>query len=175
MGGAFFVNGNIDCHSEANIRGDPIAADYVFEHTRGLFVVGLDVTLHCPFEQSDVQALSNQTHLGSLLGKIYTPYIDFYREQRPGMKGAPPHDAIALLSLLHPEIFEWKLGPVEVLKEGFRIGKTVFHKDPSKVPSRSFQNIAVGGEFESLLNLARQYITKPCDPLEKFLVKQRFK
>lgn len=44
MGGAFDINGNVSPAAEANIHGDPEAADLVFTAPRRVVVVGTDVT-----------------------------------------------------------------------------------------------------------------------------------
>ena len=45
LGGAFFVNGNINPAAEANIFGDPEAADFVLgQPADNIRMVGLDVT-----------------------------------------------------------------------------------------------------------------------------------
>ena len=44
LGGAFFVNGNINPAAEANIFGDPEAADFVLGQPARMRMVGLDVT-----------------------------------------------------------------------------------------------------------------------------------
>src|SRR3546814_5007408 len=45
MGGAFNGNGNVSPAAEANIHGDPEAADLVFTAPWRVAVIGLDVTL----------------------------------------------------------------------------------------------------------------------------------
>lgn len=59
------VSGNVNPAAEANIFGDPEAADYVFKHTKGdtTYVVGLDVTHDC---------VISGTQLASLKGTICT-------------------------------------------------------------------------------------------------------
>ena len=44
LGGAFFVNGNVNPAAEANIFGDPEAADFVLGLCPRCLIVGLDVT-----------------------------------------------------------------------------------------------------------------------------------
>ena len=44
LGGAFFVNGNINPAAEANIFGDPEAADFVLGQPASIRMVGLDAT-----------------------------------------------------------------------------------------------------------------------------------
>jgi inosine-uridine nucleoside N-ribohydrolase len=48
LGGAFQVGGNVNPAAEANIFGDPEAADYVLSRANlNTYVVGLDVTHDC--------------------------------------------------------------------------------------------------------------------------------
>lgn len=53
------VSGNVNPSAEANIFGDPEAADYVFKHTNGdtTFVVGLDVTHDCVITGTELASL----------------------------------------------------------------------------------------------------------------------
>ena len=44
LGGAFFVNGNVNPAAEANIFGDPEAADFALGLCPRCLIVGLDVT-----------------------------------------------------------------------------------------------------------------------------------
>lgn len=48
LGGAFFVNGNVNPAAEANIFGDPEAADLVLGLCPRCRIVGLDVTHKVP-------------------------------------------------------------------------------------------------------------------------------
>ncbi|KAG7032493.1 putative uridine nucleosidase 2 [Cucurbita argyrosperma subsp. argyrosperma] len=53
LGGAFFVNGNVNPAAEANIFGDPEAADMVFTSGADVLVVGLNVTHQVIMTEAD--------------------------------------------------------------------------------------------------------------------------
>ena len=58
LGGAFQVSGNVSPAAEANIMGDPEAADWVVSHGRNIYMVGLDVTHACSLSGEQLQSLS---------------------------------------------------------------------------------------------------------------------
>jgi uridine nucleosidase len=57
LGGAFFVNGNVNPSAEANVFGDPDAADELYGSGANVTVVGLDVTQRLMFTKEDVESL----------------------------------------------------------------------------------------------------------------------
>lgn len=158
MGGAFFVNGNINQYAEANIFNDPEAADYVFKYGKNLIITGLDITHECPFTENDIYDLIDINALGQLLADIYLPYIAFYNREKPEIGGAPPHDAVALLALTHPDLFLFTSGPVRVKTKGPQRGRTIVDDDDS---SRASQEISVDGFFGEIVYQMKLDIMTP--------------
>jgi len=95
MGGAFDVPGNITPAAEANIHGDPEAADVVMTAPWKVVVVGLDVTMKTVMTRKRLAELTakNGKHL-KLLSDISQFYIDFYG-QHVKDEGMVVHDSCA--------------------------------------------------------------------------------
>ncbi len=107
MGGAFDVPGNVTPAAEANIHGDPEAADRVFTAPWPVVVIGLDVTMQTVMTRSQLadiaKAGGKRTQLLSDLSQFY---IDFYE----GLvdDGMVVHDSLRLrlcrrARTLHPQ------------------------------------------------------------------------
>lgn len=80
MGGAFFCNGNVNPAAEANIFGDPDAADYVFAHSgASVRVVGLDVTHKCRFTRAELDALAGRGTFGAFLAETTQYYLKYHK------------------------------------------------------------------------------------------------
>ncbi|OHV81696.1 nucleoside hydrolase [Rhizobium sp. LCM 4573] len=133
MGGAFDVNGNTSPAAEANIHGDPEAADLVFTAPWRVTVVGLDVTLKTVMTSGylaemavtggkDVQLLSDLSQF----------YIDFYKH-RVG-DGMVVHDSCACVYLVAPDLFKTRSGPIRVVCGGIADGQTIQKPDGKRFP-----------------------------------------
>lgn len=84
LGGAFFCNGNVSPCAEANIIGDPEAADYVLGQSPNIRMVGLDVTHKCVMHREQMDALSGQGKYGTFLNQICQFYLQYHRYAIPG-------------------------------------------------------------------------------------------
>eukprot|EP00892_Ulva_mutabilis_P009664 jgi/Ulvmu1/706/UM010_0078.1 len=126
LGGAFQVSGNVNPAAEANIFGDPEAADYVFKHTQGdtTYVVGLDVTHDCIFTGSQLTALKGQGKYGTFLSEITQFYLR-YHTSFYGTEQVFVHDPTAFVACIRKEFFQWKQGAIVVAAEGALRGKAL--------------------------------------------------
>lgn len=102
MGGGIAF-GNWTPAAEFNILVDPEAADIVFRSGIPIIMSGLDVTeraLVFPEDFERIRALNNP------VARIMAEWLDFFYgfHQTLGYAGAPVHDAVAVVSLTHPEI-----------------------------------------------------------------------
>ncbi len=79
LGGAFHANGNVNPAAEANILGDPDAADYVMEQGTKLKLISLDVTHRVEFTSNDMNKLRGKGKFGTFIADISKFYIDYYR------------------------------------------------------------------------------------------------
>mgnify|MGYP001182229506 CR=1 FL=1 len=132
MGGAFDVNGNVTPAAEANIHGDPEAADLIFITPWKVTIVGLDVTMKTIMSS---QYLSEMVAAGDksvkLLSDLSQYYIDFYRN-RVGIDGMAVHDSTACVYLVRPDLFTVRSGPVRVVCGGLADGETIQAPDSGR-------------------------------------------
>ncbi|ODT32483.1 MAG: nucleoside hydrolase [Kaistia sp. SCN 65-12] len=136
MGGAFGYSGhsgNVTPVAEANIIGDPHAADEMFAASWPIVVVGLDVTQECVMTTAYMQELREKAgKAGQFCWDISRVYEDFYRAAT-GIDGIFVHDSSAVAYLLDPNLFTTRTGPIKVVTEGIAIGQTI-----QKPSTRSF-------------------------------------
>ena len=164
MGGAFDLNGNVSPAAEANIHGDPEAADVVFTAPWRVTVVGLDVTLKTVMTSG---FLAEMAAAGGapvqLLSDISQFYIDFYRH-RVG-DGMVVHDSCACVYLVAPELFKTRSGPVRVVCGGIADGQTIQKPDGRVFPAEHWdghpsQLVCIDVEPERVLDIIRAAIVE---------------
>ncbi|GAB1420765.1 nucleoside hydrolase [Anaerolineales bacterium] len=124
MGGNAFCQGNVNPAAEANIFGDPEAADLVFATDWDLTMVGLDVTNSTLMTAQTLKTLfQKETPILNHLKKI-TPFYNQFIKRFFGVDGIYLHDSIAIAYLLVPEYFKTQRYPVAVETQGLGMGKT---------------------------------------------------
>ena len=128
MGGVFGFSGargNVTPCSEANIYGDPHAADLVCKAGWEKTFVGLDVTMQCRFEDSRLTRLAASARREcKYLARISEFYRDFYRSTGYP-NGFPLHDPTAMAYFIDPTLFRVQSGPVRVATSGIARGETI--------------------------------------------------
>jgi purine nucleosidase len=128
MGGAFGYagrSGNISPAAEANIYGDPVAADEIFAAAWPVVVVGLDVTHDIILDSAYLADLAARAGAnGELLRQMSDHYARFYQNVM-GLAGVVGHDLLAVTYTLHPEWFETRSGPIRVITDGLAVGQTI--------------------------------------------------
>jgi len=128
MGGAIDVPGNVTPAAEANIHGDPEAADAVMIAPWKVVVVGLDVTLKTTMSRTTLAGLAAKGGRAvELLDKLSQFYIDFYDGQVEDSMVV--HDTCACVYLVARELFTTRGGAVRVLTTGIGEGKTIQKPD----------------------------------------------
>ncbi|MFN8524643.1 MAG: nucleoside hydrolase [Chloroflexota bacterium] len=125
MGGAA-GRGNVTPSAEFNIYVDPEAAAVLFESGLPITMVGLDATHQARITAADIQRIRD---LGSPPAVMIASLLDWYRagsERRMRWDGAPIHDALALASIIRPDLIETQHMNVVVETEGrYTEGRTV--------------------------------------------------
>lgn len=128
MGGAFGYagrSGNITPAAEANIHGDPVAADEVFAAEWPVVVVGLDVTHDIILDTDYLADLAARAGAnGELLRQMSDHYARFYQDIM-GLAGVVGHDLLAVTYALRPHWFATRSGPICVVCDGIATGQTI--------------------------------------------------
>lgn len=141
MGGAVQTPGNVTPVAEANIIGDPHAADIVFTADWEVTLIGLDVTSKVVVGPSDLEELTEANPItGQFLTDISAFYLAFYNSVGVD-DGFYVHDPSAILYLLKPDFFETYKAPVRVVTEGIAIGQTIAAFPPHDTRPGNWKNI----------------------------------
>jgi len=133
MGGTVSVPGNITAAAEFNIYCDPPSAQAVFRSPTTKTLIPLDVTNRIELSYDLFNKLPDEsTKVGRFLHQVLPPAFRAYR-QKFGLEGIHVHDSVALMAVLHPELFTTRemAGDVETMGE-LTTGATVF--DRRRVP-----------------------------------------
>jgi len=113
MGGA--VNdSNISPAAEFNIFVDPEAAKIVFRCGAPIVMVGLDVTNKARLSFADIDDMASW---GGRVSGVVAPLLRFFASTNKevfGINGAPVHDALAVASLVRPDVITTKRMNVEI-------------------------------------------------------------
>lgn len=159
MGGAFDVNGNVSPAAEANIHGDPEAADVVMTANWPVVVIGLDVTMKTVMTSGYLAKMveSGRSDV-KLLSDISQLYIEFYKG-RVG-DGMVVHDSCAAVYLVRPDLFETRTGAIRVVCGGIADGQTIQKPDGRGFPPSAWDNlpsqtVATGIKPDSVLEVIR--------------------
>jgi purine nucleosidase len=101
MGGAVACGGNMTPSAEFNAWLDPEAADQVLSSSTSLCMVPLDVTHQIRIEPADLTSMAKLGRVGALAAQSCSYFHG---------KGSDitPHDAVAAVALLNPDLFEWE-------------------------------------------------------------------
>ena len=116
MGGAYWLD-----RPEHNIRCDVDAAQRVFDSGIPTTAIGLDLTLRVWITEKDVKRISALPHQ---LGKTLENQIRAWWVFRD-LDRNHPHDPLAALSMIRPELFRFEYCNVTVERTGREFGKTI--------------------------------------------------
>ncbi|KAI3962193.1 hypothetical protein MKX01_030743 [Papaver californicum] len=127
LGGAFAVNGNVNPASEANIFGDPDAADIVFTSGADVVAIGLNVTHQVIMSDDDRDKLvQSNGKFAQYISKILDIYYSYHHESY-NTKGVYLHDPATIIAAVDPSLFTYTEGVVRVQTSGITRGATVFY------------------------------------------------
>jgi purine nucleosidase len=152
MGGTLNGPGNITPAAEFNMYCDPESAQTVFRAPATKTLIPLDVTNRVLLTYDIFNRLPDEsTKVGRFLRKILPPAFRAYRQEF-GLEGIHVHDSLALMSVIHPELFTMAEmgGDVETMGE-LTLGATVF--DRRRLPSwRRNMEVAVDMQTEKVVD-----------------------
>ncbi|WP_373946709.1 nucleoside hydrolase [Paracoccus marcusii] len=163
MGGAFRVPGNITPAAEANIWGDPLAADVVFGADWPVVAVPLDLTTRTFMDSATLADLGARGGAGmQLVADLSQGYVGFY--QTAGYDGMLVHDCTAAVYLTDPDLFTLTQGEVRVLSEGIALGLTLMNPADRQGPlgaweGRPRQSATLDGQPDAILARIAQVCT----------------
>jgi inosine-uridine nucleoside N-ribohydrolase len=156
MGGAIGL-GNITPAAEFNIWADPEAAAIVFESGVDITMVGLDVTHEAIVGPERVERLRRMGRVGKVVAEWLDFYSGYHRETY-GWNGPPVHDALAVASVIRPELLETAHRRVVVETESELCrGRTVVDLYP-RAKSTPNAHVAVGVDAAGFLDLLEERI-----------------
>ncbi|KAG8376692.1 hypothetical protein BUALT_Bualt09G0090300 [Buddleja alternifolia] len=167
LGGAFFALGNVNPSAEANIYGDPEAADIVFTSGANIDVVGINITTQVQMTDMHLDQLrkSKGRH-----AKFLCDICNFYRDwhvKSDGVYGIFLHDPVSFVALVRPDLFTFKKGVVRVETQGICTGHTLMDqglkKWNSSNPWSGFSPISVAWtvDVEGVLHYVNEILMKP--------------
>lgn len=124
MGGSIAWHGNVSDCAEANIWGDPDAADAVFAADWDVSMVGLDVTEKSRCEPADFEAIAESAPcIGGFLNEAVDFYFDFHLPKTE-YRCCFMHDPSAIMAITDPGFFAFEEMPLEVVTSGEEMGRT---------------------------------------------------
>ncbi len=166
MGGALYVSGNVTPAAEANIFGDPHAADSVFRAGWPVTMVGLDVTTKVIMNDEILEAVrKTNSRYGGFIYEISRFYMDFHIEEEGAHGGFYVHDPSAVMYLIDSDIFKIREGPVRVLTAGIGIGQTImatydYHRELEAWKDQPVTSAAVDVDADAFLAAYRKVMTR---------------
>ncbi len=152
MGGAFGTHGhtgNVSPVAEANIAGDPDAADAVFTAHWPVTIVGLDVTQEVVLDAALLERLRDKGgERGRLLYEVSHNYHGFHQRSRK-LDGIFAHDTLAVAYAVDPTLFTTREGAVRVICGGLASGQTIQKPERSSFPTTAWdphpsQSVCIG-------------------------------
>lgn len=152
MGGAFSFkgpNGNVSPVAEANIIGDPLAADIIFGAEWKVTAISLDVTRETLFSPEEFVSFAKSGDRAlQFVAEATDLYIDFHRSFN--VEGCYIHDSSAVIFAIEPSLFTLRHGPVRVICDGIAIGQTILVSSDIAFPVNGWKDRPIQAASESV-------------------------
>ncbi|KAM3288264.1 uridine nucleosidase 1 [Capsicum chacoense] len=167
LGGSFFALGNVNPAAEANIYGDPEAADIVFTSGANIDVVGVNITTQVKMTDADLDELrQSEGKHAKLLCNMCKFYRDFHVKS-DGVYGVFPHDPVTFMALIRPDLFTYKKGVVRVETQGICVGHALMDlglkKWNTSNPWTGYPPVSVAWtvNMDEVLSIIKKTLMKP--------------
>ncbi|KAE9621765.1 hypothetical protein Lal_00032875 [Lupinus albus] len=167
LGGSFFALGNVNPAAEANIYGDPEAADTVFTSGANIAVVGINITTQVQLTDADLLELKeSKGKYAPLLSNMCKFYRDWHLKS-DGVHGIFLHDPVSFVAVVRPDLFTYKKGVVRVETQGLCVGHTLMDQGLKRWntsnPWTGYSPVSVAWtvNVEGVLNYIRELLMKP--------------
>ncbi|GMI96657.1 uridine-ribohydrolase 1, nucleoside hydrolase 1 [Hibiscus trionum] len=167
LGGSFFALGNVNPAAEANIYGDPEAADVVFTSGANIFVVGINITTQVQMTDDDLLKLKQSN---GKYAQLLSDMCKFYRDwhvKSDGVYGIFLHDPVSFVALVRPDLFTYKKGVVRVETQGICAGHTLLDQGLKRWngsnPWTGYSPVSVAWtvNVDEVLNYVKTTLVKP--------------
>ncbi|GMP84532.1 hypothetical protein CsSME_00038025 [Camellia sinensis var. sinensis] len=166
LGGSFFALGNVNPAAEANIYGDPEAADIVFTSGANIVITGINITRQVIMTDADLDELrQSEGRHAQLLSTMCKCYRDWHVESL-GVYGIFLHDPVSFVALVQPDLFTYKKGVVRVGTEGIYMGHTLLdheQKWDSSNPWSGYSPVSVAWtvNVDEVLDYIKKLLMEP--------------
>ena len=166
MGGDLHVPGNVNPVAEANVEGDPDAADIIFTAPWKVTMIGLDVTTKVKLNDDILLRIKNKNQqYGPFVFAITRFYLNFYKTSNQLTGGFYVHDPSAVMFLIDPTLFQLTIGPVRVVTDGIAIGQTImpaydYQLQLAPWKDKPFVNAAIGVNTDRFLKVFESVMAK---------------
>src|SRR4051812_97442 len=151
MGGAYGI-GNVTPSAEFNVWADPEAAHRVFTSGLAVTMVGLDVTHRAMLSAARADALREHGKAGGVVADLHRFYRRFHLEVY-GHDDTPVHDALAVASVINPELLTFESHYVEIdTSHGPCRGRTVVDR-LRRTGRPANAQVATGVDADSFIDL----------------------
>eukprot|EP00271_Cylindrocystis_brebissonii_P000709 TRINITY_DN10928_c0_g2_i1.p1 TRINITY_DN10928_c0_g2~~TRINITY_DN10928_c0_g2_i1.p1 ORF type:complete len:347 (-),score=50.62 TRINITY_DN10928_c0_g2_i1:578-1591(-) len=137
LGGAFFCNGNVNPCTEANIYGDPDAADDVFTCGADIIAVGINITHQVFLTAKELEELRDSPGPYGVFLYNMCQYYMAYHKDAYGMDAIYLHDPATMVAAFRPDLFTYISGAVRVQTEGISTGLTCLNSSVKKFHGES--------------------------------------
>ncbi|CAI0408224.1 unnamed protein product [Linum tenue] len=167
LGGAFFALGNVNPAAEANIYGDPEAADVVFTSGADIVIVGINITTQVKLTDADLTELRQSK---GKYAELICNMCKFYRDwhvKSDGVHGIFLHDPVSFVAVVRPDLFTYRKGVVRVETQGICVGHTLMDQGLKRWntsnPWTGYSPVAVAWtvNVEGILAYIKKQLTKP--------------
>ncbi|MGD6777494.1 nucleoside hydrolase [Sutcliffiella horikoshii] len=166
MGGTFNFPGNVTPVAEANIFGDPYAANIVINFAKNLTIFPLNVTQRAILTAdmvNDIDKINKEKNnqLGSIIKPMMDYYWQFYKSQIPNIPGAPLHDVVTLWGVFNEREIVYEMKPVKIVTSpGSAFGQTIGDfREFVQLAEYPVHRIAMGFNYPSFIKRVMDVLT----------------